>query len=271
MKVILLTIFASLLFAASSFAQLVVTPYVVMIDKQNKFGTYMVLNETDEEQEVSISFKFGYPVSDAEGNVTMLYDSTDSDAHSLTQKIKAFPRKFILKPKEKQIIRMTVSPEGLAPGTYWTRIVTSSQSRKPYKETNEDFSANINFVLHQITTVLYKNGDFANNVEFTDLSVTTDSAFVNLIPAVKSTGTPPFFCKFTYKIYDSSNKAVIDNFEYIAVYYDLKKKISIPLSSLTPGSYTAEVTVSSDDSPDIPKSDKGPVTPLVKKVGFTVQ
>lgn len=269
---LLLAIFTSLLFASGAFAQLVVTPYVVMIDKQNKFGTYTVLNETNEEQEVSISFKFGYPVSDADGNVTMMYDSTDSDSHSLTQRIKAFPKKFILKPKEKQIIRMTVSStDGMAPGTYWTRIVTSSQSRKPYKETAENFSANINFVLHQITTVLYKNGDFANSVEFNDLSVNMDTEFVHLVPSVKSTGTPPFFCKFTYKIFDSSNKTVVDNFEYIAVYYDLKKKISIPLSTLTPGTYTAEVTVSSDDSPDIPKSDKGPVTPLVKKIGFTVQ
>lgn len=255
-----------------SISQVVVTPYVVMIDSKNKFGTYSVMNMTDEEQEVSISFKYGHPVSDSEGNTTMFYDENpSSESQSLIQYIRVFPTRFVLEPGAKQTVRMTVStPDDLKTGTYWTRIVTTSQRKQEFDENVTNLSTRINFVLNQITTVLYKNGHYKSSIELSDLDYKIDSTSLNLIADLKSTEDQPFFAKITYKVFDTGENLVTEGLEYASIYFDMKKKFEIPLSSLSPGNYQVIVNVSSDDTPDIPKSDNYGITPVEKSISVSI-
>jgi P pilus assembly chaperone PapD len=252
-------------------AQVVVTPYVVLIDKNNKFGTYSVINETSQPQEVSIAFKFGYPVSDSKGNVTMKFvDTLTPDMPSLNKWIKVFPRKFTLSPKQRQIVRMTIqAPSGTKPGTYWTRIITSSQTKQNITDTTGGFKATINFVLNQSTTVLYSHGKWEPSIEFNNAKIDVDSN-VNIYSSLTATGDNPFYAKIGYRILDSSGKEVKEEHEYLGIYFSLIRRYSIPVTALKPGNYTAEIKISSDDNPDIPKGDKGSIIPLIKKIDFTV-
>jgi P pilus assembly chaperone PapD len=256
----------------NSYAQVVVTPYVVMIDKNNKFGTYTVINETNQEQMVSIGFKFGFPVSDENGNITMKYvDAPSADMPDLTSKIKVFPKKFTLAPKQRQIIRMTVNPKAnLKEGTYFTRIITSSQTKQPVSDSTTNFSAKINFVLNQITTVIYSNGKYSSKIDFRDAKVNVTESNVDLISMVSAKGDSPFYASFVYKIYDSSGKIVKEANEYLGIYFDMAKKYSIPVKDIGHGSFTAEIQISSDETPDIPRIESGAVSPVIKKVSFNI-
>jgi len=260
-----------LLTVTTSYSQLVISPYIVFLDAKNKYGTYTVYNETDETKEVTISFKFAYPVSDADGNITMFYDTTNN-SRSIADWVKAFPRKFTMSPRGKQIIRMTVDPPaGMNQGTYWTRIVTTSSSLKSVTDSTTGISAKINFFFNQVTTAIYRNQRYDNKLEFRNLTTNTDTANVNIIAGFGASGDQPFFSKIEYKIYDSNNKAVIENMEYVAVYYDILKKFSFRLDGFKPGKYTAEMTISSENSSDVPKTDKGLIQPITKKVDFVIQ
>lgn len=268
----ILAVFAFLIIAGSLQAQVVITPYVVLIDNQNKFGTYTVLNQTNEEQEVSIDFQFGYPVSNDSGNVTMKFEETPSAGmNALNDWLKIFPKRFLIKPGEKQVVRMTVAPPANLPnGTYWTRMITSTQTKTTFSDTAKNLSAKINFVLNQITTVIYKNKQFTNNISMGELSVNQDSSFVNFMTDVSVTGDQPFFGKFVYKVLNSSNAVVFEGEEYASVYFDMKRKYNVPLSDLPAGNYVLDVTISSDDNPDIPRSDNFPITPMQKSINFSI-
>lgn len=271
MKIFLILVF---LFASLqiSEAQVTVSPYVVMIDNNNKFGTYLVVNMTEEEQEISISFKFGYPATGENGNTKMIYeDEPSKESNSITEYIKVFPSRFMLKPGEKQTVRMTVNPPSdLKTGTYWTRIITSSQKKQEFDETVTNLSTKINFVLNQITTVIYKNQHYKSRLDFDELRYEIDSNSVNLITSLKSIEDQPYFAHVTYKVYDTGNNLITEGVEFVSVYYDMMKMFSIPLSSLSSGTYSAKVTITGDESPDIPRSDNFSTEPIEKSVMINI-
>jgi hypothetical protein len=252
------------------FSQVVVTPYIVMIDDKNKFGTFTVVNETNESEEVTVNFKFEYLKSDAAGDV--FFDSSADNMNNLTPWIKAFPKKFVLNPGEKQIVRMTVdAPAGLSKGTYWSKIVTSSQKQEKFIDTSGNIKARINFVLNQITTVLYKNQKYESQIDFLNADVNVDSESVNILSNVSVKGDQPFYAQFGYKIYDSGNNVAYENVEFLGLFFDMIKKYKFPVSTLKPGNYTAEITIASDLGVDIPKTDKGQIQPIMKKVDFSIK
>jgi hypothetical protein len=251
---------------------MVISPYVVLIDNKTKAGTFIISNKTEQTQEVSIFFKFGYPVTDANGNITMNYDSSGSNQFDLTSMVNAFPKKFSLKPGAKQTIRMTVKPNaGIPEGTLWTRIITSSQSKQTLSDTSTTLSAAIDFILNQVTTVLYKNTRYENTINLGDISVTADAENLNVFTQLEVKGDNPFFSGTVIKIYDSSNNLIKENKEYFTVYYGFNKRTSFPITEFKPGKYTGEVTIIPDDNADIPKSDKPLTTPITKKFDFTVE
>jgi hypothetical protein len=245
-----------------------------MVDQKNQFGTFLVANQTTETQEVTIFFKFGYPASDDQGNVTMLYsDSSGINMdYDLTDMVKAFPKKFTLKPGEKQTVRMTVKPnKNMKDGTYWTRIITSSQSKQVISDTSTSLSASINFVLNQVTTVIYKNKRYENSVDLQEITTDTDDEFLNITIPLEVKGDSPFFAGTTVKIYDSSGGLVSEQTQYFTVYYGMTRRNSFKLDELKPGEYKAEVMITSDNNPDIPISDKPLKTPITKSISFSIK
>jgi P pilus assembly chaperone PapD len=273
LKTLTFTLLALLISVSASFAQIVISPYVVLIDQKNQFGTFLVSNQTTETQEVTIFFKFGYPASDDQGNVTMLY--TDSSGinmdYDLTNMVNAFPKKFTLKPGDKQTVRMTVkSKKDMKEGTYWTRIITSTQSKQVITDTSTSLSASINFVLNQVTTVIYKNKRYENTVNLQDITTSTDDEFLNVNVPLEVKGDSPFFAGTIVKIFDASGSLVTEQTQYFTVYYGMTRKNSFKLEDLKPGEYKAEVTISSDTNPDIPLSDKPLKTPITKTVSFSI-
>ena len=95
-----------LLFSIQSFAQVIISPYIILVDQQNRYGKFIVQNESNETYEVTISFVFGFPQSDSLGNMSMKYiNNPDSTYPSAVEWIKAFPKKFFLQPRQRQLIR----------------------------------------------------------------------------------------------------------------------------------------------------------------------
>ena len=173
------TIFFILMLSRNFFSQVIISPYILYTDTKNKFGAFTVQNESNEIYEIDISFIFGYPVTDSVGNPTMNYiDQPDSSMPSIVGWIKAFPRKFVLNPGQKQIVRMTVKPPvGTEPGTYWSRIITSASPQSvPIDTLKDGVRAQIKFVLNQITTFLYRVEPTTTGIEIQEIHTDTDSS-----------------------------------------------------------------------------------------------
>ena len=68
-----LIIIFSLFIITTLNAQVMIFPYIVYTDGTNRYGSLFVQNESNENYEISISFVFGYPVSDSSGSGSMKY------------------------------------------------------------------------------------------------------------------------------------------------------------------------------------------------------
>jgi len=271
MKKIIL--FATLCLSSNLFSQVIISPYVVYMDEQEKFGTFIVQNEFDQEYEISISFIFGHPKSDSLGNVSMQYYQEPTDTlPSIVSWLRAFPRNFILQPKQKQIIRMTVRPpDSLTAGTRWARIVTQSVPKAPpISNQSTGISAKINFVLNQVTTVLYRKNPAETGIEVSSIKTQQDSSLLNILVKYIRSGNSPFWADITLNLLDSLGNSVADESEYMPVYLDITKKYSMDISKVAKGNYTLEIQLIHNEKEDIPQSKLIPKETLIRKIDVEI-
>ena len=110
------------------YAQVTISPTSLFIDSKSKFATLLIMNGSEVAQEVKLSWEFGYPKTDEDGNIGMVYnDVKEEELHSAAGWIRGFPKSFVLEAGARQIVRITArAPRGLADGTYWSRLKTTS-------------------------------------------------------------------------------------------------------------------------------------------------
>ncbi len=113
-----------LLVSSLTQAQVIVAPTVLFMSDQSRFGTFVVMNRSNTPQEISISFRFGFPESDSAGITRMEYSDTAMERlHSCQEWLKGFPQKFIVNPGQQQVVRLLVAPPtGIADGEYLDQI-----------------------------------------------------------------------------------------------------------------------------------------------------
>jgi P pilus assembly chaperone PapD len=271
MKHLILLFF--LLFNASYFAQVIISPYVVYIDAQERYGTFIVQNESNQDYEITISFVFGHPISDSLGNVSMkYYEEPVNDLPSITNWIRAFPKKFVLMPGQRQLIRMTVRPpDTLTAGTYWTRIVTSSAPKADSLSTaSSEISAKINFVLNQVTTVLYRVDPADTKLIVKDFRNDIDTSSLDFYVTLKREGNSPYWGDLFITIEDSLGSIIKEQQEYLPVYFELVKKYSFNLNEIPSGNYTARMRFEFNEKEDIPKSRIDLKPAIIKTLSFEV-
>ena len=194
----------------------------------------------------------------------------DSTYPSAVSWIKAFPKKFFLEPKQRQLIRMMVIPnEDLSPGTYWARIVTSASPTSTTTDTlKQGISAKIKFVLNQITTLLYRVGENESKAELTNSFVKEDSSGVSVFAGIKREGNSPFLGDVIVSVLNDSEKVITDKTEKVSIYYNLTKRFNF--KDLKPGSYTAEIKVIHNEKEDIPQSNIKLAEPIIRRLPFKV-
>jgi len=267
--IILLTFF----FLGNSFSQVIISPYILYTDTKNKFGTFIVQNESDQVYEIDISFVFGYPVTDSVGNATMKYfEQPDSSLPSIIDWIRAFPRKFILNPKQRQVVRMTVKPPSdLSPGTYWSRIITSATPQSPPIDTlGEGVRAQIKFVLNQITTFLYRVDPTTTGIEVKNFYSDIDSSNVNVYADLVRTGNSPFFGNVKVTILNSKSEVTAEEEQSLVNYFQFVKKFQLPLEKFPSGDYKIDLTVISNEKESFPESTLRPILPVTKYLPLTI-
>ncbi len=259
---------------AAARAQVVVAPTILFMSDQSRFGTFVVMNRSNTPQEIGVSFKFGFPESDSLGNITMNYnDSLMAQEHSCESWLRGFPQKFILNPGQQQVVRLLASPPaGIQDGEYWTRLITSSTPQaKTIDTVRSGITANITFVLQQVTTVIFKKGYVNTSVQIQRLVSEQDSTSMNLMADVARGGNSPFFGRMSAVVKDHAGNTVYTNQQVLAIYQNkMVVKFPVPLSDLRSGSYTADFKLESERT-DIPGEDMIKIPTVEKSFAFRME
>jgi P pilus assembly chaperone PapD len=226
-------------------AQVSISPVIVFLKDASRISDFTVGSTSDRAQEVTIDFRFGYMRSDTVGNLAMEYgDSAAAARHSMANWVSAFPRRFVLRPGTKQTVRIIArAPPNLAPGTYWTRLITASLPQSaPIDSATAGVSTQITVRLEQVTTVLYRRGEAVSGVAIGALALHRDSAGAHLLIPVSARDGSAFLGTSTVRFRNERGEVVHEVRAPLAVYFEQVQRVTLP-AAVGSGAYRAEVSI----------------------------
>lgn len=255
-------------------AQVTIAPTNLFIEENARFGTYMVINNSNDTQEISIDFTFAYSQSDEQGYRTIVQNEDEiKEAHSIADYVRAFPRNFTLAPGQRQVIRLRLTPPNdLEDGTYWARIKTASTPETPPIElqSNDAVAARVGIRVEQVTGLFYKKGSVSTGIEIEEIRSEYDSESENLIVLIdhQRTGNSPFLGSIITSIIDSNGQEVRRGFLSTSLYFDGIFRQEFEIGDLPNGEYLIRATFESNRS-DIPESDLVQMQSVTETTTFT--
>ncbi len=229
------------------FAQVTISPTSLFIDNQRRFETLLVLNSTSDQQEISISYEFGFPVSDEFGNVRMNYTPDETTMkYSIAEWVKGFPKSFILEPGQRQTVRITIRPPANLPdGTYWARVKTASNALTPPvgAPVQDQITAQINFKFEQVTSVFYKTGQLSTSLVIDDIRHEFAGDKLMVYADLIKSGNSPYLGSMELVLKDQSGKSVKQEQVFISVYLGGTRRIEVDMKNLPSGEYNAVLSL----------------------------
>ncbi|MEX0719364.1 MAG: hypothetical protein WD059_01770 [Balneolaceae bacterium] len=275
MKKLFLTSLFTLLLLTSAYSQVTIAPTNLFVDENSKFGTYMVINNSNENQEISIDFIFSYSALNEDGERSIVENDTlRAQDHSIADVIRAFPQNFILNPGQRQIVRLRVAaPNDLPDGTYWARIKTSASPESPPVELaqTETVTANLGLIVEQVTGLYYKVGSVNTGISINDISPRqTENGSLEVVTNYQRTGNSPFLGSVITTLMNAEGKVVQQGRTSTTLYFDGTHKQEINAADIEPGEYTIKVEFVTQRN-DVPPEDLVQMQPASQTITYAIR
>lgn len=255
-------------------AQISIAPTNLFIEDNNKFGTYMVINSSNQAHEISIEFFFGYSNTDSEGvQRRIVNDTTLAQNHSIAEYVRAFPQNFTIAPGQRQVVRIRINaPNNLDDGTYWARIKTAAIPESPPVEieSNETVTARVGVTIEQITGLFYKVGNVSTGIEIENIRPQfAEKNVLDILTYFNRTGNSPFLGTITAFLLDNNNEPVLQRSITTSYYFDGTIKHIMDTSNIPTGEYTVRVQFETLRS-DVSSSDLVQMEPVTATTTVTI-
>jgi hypothetical protein len=251
-----------------------VAPHAVYIDHATRSGSITISNPGDEPVEVGIAFGFGYPTTDSAGTVRLdLLDSVPAGEPSALGWLQAFPRQFLLGPRQQQTLRLLATPPaGLPDGEYWARMLVSAKGGKvPVAGVPDSGAISVGLTLEvrTIIGVSYRKGALTTGLALAPVSAVREGDSVMVRVPMTRTGTAAYLGTARVEVVNARGESLGDADRAVAVYYTLDPRMAVPVGSLPAGAYKVRVQVSTDRT-DLPPRAALPAPPVRDSVEFTI-
>ncbi len=243
---------AALLAPAALRAQgVLVAPTGVFMDHRTRGASIEVYNPGNEAVEVAVSMLFGYPVSDSLGRVTLqTISEPDPSAPSAAKWVEAFPRRLLLRPSERQTVRLLARPPAALPdGEYWTRVVIASKGTGAPRDAQSDSSGvrvGLMLEVRTIIALLYRKGTVKTGLEATNLRARVVGDSLQLCARFTRQGNAAFLGTVHGTLVDAAGRHVASLAAPLAVYHTMAPCYSTPVRDLPSGRYVARMVVDTD-------------------------
>lgn len=251
---------------------ILVAPHAVFMDHRSRTGQVFLVNTGDSPEEVAIELKYGYPATDSTGTVFIrLIDQPDSTEPSAAAWIKAYPRRAVLAPGQRQVVRLLATPpEGLPDGEYWSRIIATSRGSKvAVVGSDSTVSAGLSLELRTIISLSYRKGAVHTGVAVTDLRATREGDSLVVWFGAERQGNAAFLGTLTYRLVDGTGKVREEWASPVAVYHPLRRRYVFPVDSIPAGRYTLRMSLTTARS-DLDQRNILPAEPVSRSVDVVV-
>ena len=245
-----------------------VSPVALYIDSRTRTGTLTLFNPGSLAEEIEVDFGFGDPVSDADGNITVpVADSAPSGEPSAVPWLRAFPRRLVLEPGQRQVVRVMVQPPaGLAEGEYWARaLVRSRGGQPPIEQQAGDVAVQINVETVVVVAVNYRNGSVHTGLSVVDAGAEQRGDTVVAGIDLERTGNAAFLGRVQAELLDGSGRPVAVAEDVLAVYQDIRRRLYLVKPADAHGPFRVRFTMDTNRD-DLPPGGTLPGEPLVHEV-----
>lgn len=261
--------FAGALVLSPAFLRaILVAPHAVFMDHRSRTGQVFLVNTGDEPEEVTMELKYGYPATDSAGTVFIrLIDRPDSAEPSAAGWIKAYPRRVVLAPGHRQVVRLLATPPpGLPDGEYWSRIIATSRGSKvAVVGADSGVSAGLSLELRTIISLSYRKGAVHTGVSVTDFRASREGDSLTVWFGAERQGNAAFLGTLTYRLLDAGQHVRGEWETPVAVYHPLARRYVFPLDSVPPGRYTIRMDLTTARS-DLDQRNILPADPVTRTV-----
>lgn len=221
------------------------SPTAVYIDSRTRTETLALYNPSGAATEVMIEFVFGYPQSDAEGNVSVpLTLEPDVGEPSALGWLRVFPRRLLLQPGQRQVVRVLAEPPaGLPDGEYWARlVVTSRGSEAPVEDASGDLSVRLDLITKVVTAANYRHGTVRTGIEIIQSTAAREGDRVNVRVDLARNGNAAFLGRLRADVLDANDTVVASAWDDVAVYRTMLRLFTIALPAGTEGPLHVRLT-----------------------------
>ncbi len=245
-------LFVAVLLVAPLAEAIVVAPHYAFLDHRARSAVIYLHNPGTEPEEISISFVFGYPASDSAGDVSIkVIDQPAAADPSAAGWIRAYPRRATVGPGETRAVRLLAQPPAdLAEGEYWARAVVHSRGVEAPVTAPDSGGVQVGLRLEvrTVVPVTYRNGNVNTGLVIADVdrAVNGDSLVAKV--GMRRSGNAAFLGTLHVTLLDATGAVAAEARRAVAVYRDLLKRVSLPVSDLPPGDYTLHVRVDTERS-----------------------
>ncbi|HSG49774.1 MAG TPA: hypothetical protein VLA43_18265, partial [Longimicrobiales bacterium] len=154
--------------AASGVLAIAVAPTAVYVSDARPASAVTLYNPSPVPEEVTVDVFFGYPTTDAEGRVLLHVDTTGQDPRSAVEWIRVLPRRLVVPPEERRVVRLLARPPAGTPdGEYWARLVfTSRGQRLPVEGVPDSAGVQVGLALEvrTIIALAYRKGEVTTGI-----------------------------------------------------------------------------------------------------------
>lgn len=231
--------------SGKAWAQVSIAPTTLYTDA-NGLSTFYISNPAQTPQEISISFVFGYPAHNENGELYMVYEDMEKEAQlGLGERLRVFPRTFILAPNKQQVVRVQVLPDRSKPdGMYFSRVkITSNvQAADVDRQAEEGVAMRVNFKFDQILAVFHKQGAVSTSLQLGTTEYQREGNKLHVTSVFTRGGNAPYIGSAQAILRDPLNQVVAEQRQTVALYFDSRHRVTLELpENLVMGDYDLEL------------------------------
>jgi hypothetical protein len=264
----LLGALAAVAVGAEAAEAVAVSPTALYIDSRTRSAVLTLYNPGNLPEEISIAFAFGYPQTDAEGNLSVpVTTEPPAGEPSAMEWMRAFPRRLVLQPGQRQVVRVLVEPPADLPdGEYWARVLVTSRGGQP---PIEDVQGDVRLQLDVETTLVmaanFRKGNVSTGVRIAGEEVRRDAEGVHLQLDLERTGNAAFLGRLRADLVDGQGQVVGTAWDDLAVYRGVRRRYRIPVPAGVQGPLAVQVSVDTGRE-DLPAGGALPAEPLSRRI-----
>jgi P pilus assembly chaperone PapD len=245
------------LWMAEAFA-IVVAPTAVYITDGEPASVVTLYNPSNVPEEVTVGTLFGYPTTDEDGRLYLHVDSAGDDPRSAADWIRALPRRVVVPPGERRVVRLLARPPvGTPDGEYWTRLVLTSRGQRIPVEGGDSASVSVglNMQVRTIISVTYRQGAVTTSVGVDELDAEFRGDSLVVRPGLARLGEGAYIGTMRLALATSDGVEVASWEEQVAVYRAYARRYAYEVPDIPPGTYQLVIRLTTERD-DIPPEDR---------------